>query len=77
MSLLFCFINSSVALISLGVYFSSMMKVWINWANIVELSLGYKSNRSPSKRGARFGPGWVYKISLMELGVMVKRTFWS
>jgi len=26
------------------------MKVWIIWANLVGLSLGYKSNRSPMER---------------------------
>ena len=62
---------------SLGVYFSSMMKVWISWANLMELSLGYKSNRSPIERGVRFGPGWSCNISLMDSGVMVKRAFWS
>lgn len=54
-----------------------MMRFLINWANIAELSLGYKSNRSPIERGVRFFPGWSCSISLMDSGVMVKRNFWS
>ena len=62
---------------SLGMCFSSLMKVWNSWANFVELSLGYKSNKPPIESGVRLGPGWSYNISYIDLAVMVKRTFWS
>lgn len=61
----------------LGMCFSSLMKVWNNWANFSELSLGYWSNRSTIERRVRFGPSWSYNISFMDSTVMVKRTFWS
>jgi len=61
----------------LGMCFSSMMKVWNSWANLAELSLRYKYNRSPIERGVGFGLGWSCNISLMDSEIMVKRTFWS
>jgi len=62
---------------SLGMCFSSLMKVWNSWANFAELSLGYTSNKSPIESGVRFGSGWSYNISLIDSEMMMKRTFWS
>lgn len=61
---------------SLGMCLSSVMKVWNSWANFVELSLGYRSNKSPIKSGVRFAPIWSCNISLIDSAVMVKRSFW-
>ena len=57
--------------------FSSLMKVWNSWANFVELSLGYKSNKSPIESGVSFGPGWNCNISLIDSSLIVKKTFLS
>ena len=47
------------SLMYLGVYFSSTMKVWIIWANLVGLSLGYKSNRSPMESERKLKNPWT------------------
>jgi len=61
---------------SLGIFFSSLMKVWNNWSNFAGLSLGHWSKRSLIKSGVRFGLGWNYNISLMDSAMIVNRTFW-
>ena len=62
---------------SFGMCFSSLMKVWNNWANIDVLSLGYWSNKSPIESRVRFSLGLNYNISFMDSAVIVKRSFWS
>ena len=62
---------------SLGMCCSSTMKVWNNWARFDEINLVYFYNKYPIESAVWFGLGWTCNISLIDLALMVNKTFWS
>lgn len=61
---------------SLGMYCSSIMKVWNNQASLGEVIVGNLSSRYPIEMGVRIFPGCNCSISLMDSVVMVNNIVW-